>query len=132
MTKSMRQRIEDVMKRHSLGELLEEEVQATNPDAWLPEGSLDHREPSMYARFYERHPDLRPAKKPLLKNLGPEVAPDGTRAGAIVERLQQQVEEISKSVEDTDEKISDLLLKANKCTNQGCRLFGKLHVHMED
>ena len=131
MTKSMRQRIEDVMKRHSLGELLEEEVQETNPDAWLPEGSLDHREPSMYARFYERHPELRPAKKEILKDTSPLISPGMTSLRYINETLLPQIKWLKKSFEDTDVKIGDLLLKANKCTNQRCRLFGQLHVHME-
>ncbi len=132
MTKSFRQRTEDVMKRHSLGELPEEEIKETNPDAYPPEGAWDTPtgEPSMHARFYERNPMLKPAKKPVLKNLGPEVAP-GTRSGEILERLQHQVETLSRDIEDTDQKIGDLLLKGNKCTNQACRLFGKLHVHME-
>jgi hypothetical protein len=121
------------MRRHALGELAEEEIRETNPEAYPPEGAWDepNTQPSMYARFYERHPELKPAPKVLLKNLGPEIAPDGTRSGEILERLQHQVEALSKSVEDTDQKIGDLLLKANKCTNQACREFGKLHIHME-
>src|SRR5438132_12465353 len=130
MVKSMRQRTEDVMAKYSLGELQEEEVQETNPDAWLPEGSLDHREPSMYARFRESHPEPKPAPKPLLKDLGPQISPDGTKAGEIIERLQQQLETLSKGAEEREQRLGDFILKANKCTNQGCRLFGKLHIHM--
>jgi len=125
----MRQRIEDVMKRHSLGELLEEEVQETNPDAWLPEGSLDHREPSMYARFYERHPELRPAKKEILKDTSPLISPGMTSLRYINETLLPKIKWLKKNSEDLAERLDAFEANAGECQNPSCKARGSLHIH---
>ena len=83
------------------------------------------------AAYIERRPWLKPAKKEIMKDESPLISPGMTSLRYINEKILPQINWLKKSVEDTDVKIGDLLLRANMCANRACRLFGKLHVHME-
>ena len=128
---TMLDRAEEIQKRYNLSELPDELVEA-DPAALPIErdwGGLGER--SGRAAYIARRPWLKPAKKEIMKDESPLISPGMTSLRYINETLLPQIKWLKKSFEDTDVKIGDLLLKANKCTNQRCRLFGQLHVHME-
>lgn len=128
--KTMADRAEEITTKYGLELPDELKEQITEPEPI--EGSWDTPtvEPSMLAA-YKRRRGIKDEPKRLLKDVGDFVAP-GVRSGEIIERLQHQLEALSKSAEDTDQKLGDLLLKANKCTNRECRQFGQLHIHLNE
>src|SRR2546428_4012655 len=113
--KTMADRAEEITTKYGLELPDELKEQITEPEP--VEGSWDTPtvEPSMLAA-YKRRRGIKEEPKRLLKDMGDFVAP-GVRAGAVLEKLQHQVEALSENVENTDQRLGDLLLKANKCTN---------------
>ena len=128
---TMLDRAEEIQKRYNLAELPDELVEVDPADLPVERdwGGLGER--SGRAAYMARRPWLKPAKKEIMKDESPLISPGMTSLRYINEKILPQINWLKKSVEDTDVKIGDLLLRANTCANQACRLFGKLHVHME-
>jgi hypothetical protein len=89
----------------------EPEVQ---PEFIPPEAAWDDtNRKSPMAQYYKRHPEKRPAPKQLLKNMGPQIASDGTKAGAIVEKLLNQLQVLMESNAALQEKLTKLEARIN-------------------